>query len=387
MIPWFAFLFPDSTALDAERLFSVDYVIERGIQAGGFPGATVAIGRSDGTVWLRGYGSRDCLEATGNVDPSRTVYDLASLTKVVATTSAVMVLYDQGKIKLDAPVSRYLPRWTIGKRAHITVRDLLTHRSGLPAGRELWRVSNPHRAVLKTPLEYEPGERYLYSDLGADVLGFVVEAISHESLDDFVAEHVYRKLGMKSTRFRPPRSWRERLAHTEAPLGRVHDRNAAALGGVAGHAGLFSTAEDLSVFARMMLNGGRLDGVRIVRESTIELFTRREFGHRALGWDTCGGASCGQIMDETAYGHTGYTGTSIWIDPTHDLFVILLTNWACGDETHPLPPWAALADVRADVADIAEAATLDLGPLARPTITLRSDGERGWHTSSVALPR
>jgi CubicO group peptidase (beta-lactamase class C family) len=397
VIAWLGFLLaaqadttpaPDSATLDAERLFTVDYVIERGVTAGGFPGASVAIGRRDGTVWLRGYGARGCAdEAHSAVDPTKTIYDLASLTKVIATTTAIMILYDQGRVRLDAPVARYLPSWKIGKRAHVTLRDLLTHRSGLPAGRELWRVPHPRRAVLKTPLEYTPGDHYVYSDLGADVLGFVVEAVAHEPLDAFVSEHVFQKLGMKSTRFRPPKSWHSRLALTEAPLGRVHDRNAAALGGVAGHAGLFSSAADLSIFARMMLNGGRLDGVRIVHESTVALFTRRAAGHRALGWDTCGGASCGQIMDETAYGHTGYTGTSIWIDPSHDMFVILLTNWACGDDTHPLPPWAALADVRADVADIAEAATLDLGPLARPTLTLRSDGERGWHTSSVSMPR
>ncbi len=400
MTPWLALLLaahtsaPDSIALDAERLFLVDRVIAHGVAAGGYPGAAVAIGRRDGTVWLRGYGSQGC--GTGGshtqVDPSRTVYDLASLTKVVATTSAIMVLYDEGRIRLDAPAARYLPRWAIGARAHITVRDLLTHRSGLPAGRDLWRVAHSaagaKRAVLKTALEYPAGEHYVYSDIGADVLGLIVEAVSGEPLDQFVNEHVFRKLGMTSTRFRPPRSWSDRLARTEAPPGRVHDRNAAALGGVAGHAGLFSSAADLAVFARMMLNGGRVDGQgpRIIRDSTVALFTRKEFGRRALGWDTCGGASCGQIMDEEAFGHTGFTGTSIWIDPAHDLFVILLTNWACGDEAHPVPPWAALADVRADVADVAETAALAFTSDARPTITLRSDGERGWRASGVTLP-
>jgi CubicO group peptidase (beta-lactamase class C family) len=248
----------DSAALAAERLFTVDQVIARGVAAGGFPGAAVAIGRHDGTVWLRGYGAEGCAGVGGTtiaVDPSRTVYDLASLTKVVATTTAIMVLYDQHRIRLDAPAARYLPKWTIGARAHVTIRDLLTHRSGLPAGRDLWRVAHSaaaaRRAVLKTPLEYAPGDHYVYSDLGADVLGLVVEKISGESLDAFTREHVFSKLAMTSTRFRPPRSWTARLARTEAPLGRVHDRNAATLGGIAGHAGLFSSAADLAVFARM----------------------------------------------------------------------------------------------------------------------------------------
>lgn len=366
----------------AERLFTVDRVVARAVAAGGFPGATVAIGRTSGPVWLRGYGTLSWDPDAAQADPTRTMYDLASLTKVVATTTAIMILYDQGKIRLDAPAARYLPRWKIGKRAHVTVRELLTHRSGLPPGRELWRVANTpaqaRRAVLATPLENEPDAHYVYSDLGADVLGQIVEAVSGEKLDAFVAHHVYQRLGMTSTRFRPLSSMYTRLAHTEAPLGRVHDRNAATLGGVAGHAGLFSTASDLSVFAQMMLGGGQYHGVRIVRESTVALFTRRAAGHRALGWDTCGGASCGQIMGETAYGHTGFTGTSLWIDPAHDAYVIVLANWACSDATHAVPPSAALSDVRADLADLTEAAVLSGTAFAHDSLSIRSDGARGW---------
>jgi CubicO group peptidase (beta-lactamase class C family) len=304
------------------------------------------------------------------------------LTKVVATTTAIMILYDQGKIKLDAPAARYLPQWKVGAHAGVTVRDLLTHRSGLPPGRDLWVIAHSpaaaRRAVLRTPLESAPGERYVYSDLGADILGFIVEQVSGERLDEFTRSHIFQRLGMNSTRFRPPPSWASRLAHTEAPLGRVHDRNAATLGGVAGHAGLFSTAADLSIFAEMLLNGGTYHGKRIVRDSTVALFTRRAaVGHRALGWDTCGGASCGQRMGETGFGHTGFTGTSLWIDPVRDVYVIVLANWACGDAVHPVPPNAALADVRADVADLAELSAMpDTG--AHDTLTLRSDGARGW---------
>jgi CubicO group peptidase (beta-lactamase class C family) len=184
---------------------------------------------------------------------------------------------------------------------------------------------------------------------------------------------------MTSTRFRPPPSWSARLARTEAPLGRVHDQNAAALGGVAGHAGLFSTAADLGIFAEMMLNGGTYHGVRLVRDSTVALFTRRAAGgHRALGWDTCGGASCGQRMGETGFGHTGFTGTSLWIDPARDVYVVVLSNWACGDAIHPVPPSAALSDVRADLADLAERAAAASDSETNDTLTLRSDGARGW---------
>src|SRR5580704_6965987 len=242
---------PDTASLGAERLFAVDHVVAHAVSARGFPGAAVAIGRDAGPVWLRGYGRRGWDDDAAAVDPSRTVYDLASLTKVVATTTAIMILYDQGKIRLDAPAARYLPQWKIGAHAGVTVRDLLTHRSGLPPGRGLWRVAHTpaaaRRAVLKTPLESPPGERYVYSDLGADILGFIVESVSGQRLDEFTTTHIFRRLGMTSTRFRPPASWDARLARTEAPLGRVHDHNAAALGGVAGHAGLFSTAADLGI--------------------------------------------------------------------------------------------------------------------------------------------
>lgn len=364
----------------------VDRVATHGLQAGGYPGMAVLIGRRDTTLLERGYGHLGWLPGSAPVDPARTMYDLASLTKVVGTTTALMLLYDHHRLDLDAPVSRYLPQWRAGAKSHVTIRDLLTHRSGLPAGRELWRIARTpaaaRRAVLATSLAYPPGERYVYSDLGADILGFVAEAITHQRLDEYLEQHVYRRLGMRNTRFRPTRADDRRVARTEAPLGRVHDRNAATLGGVAGHAGLFASAGDLAILARMMLDGGIYHGVRIVSDTTIERFTVRARGTRALGWDTCaGGASCGQYMDTTAYGHTGYTGTSMWIDPDHDLFVIVLANWASGTYEHPTGPGAILADVRADIADLAEATVAEThadSVARRAALTLRSDGERGW---------
>ena len=220
----------------------------------------------------------------------------------------------------------------------MTVRQLLTHRSGLPAGRDLWRVARTpdeaRAAVLSTNLECRPGQCYIYSDLGADVLGFVIEAVAGESLDVFLHDKVFEPLGMTDTFFRPADSLTYRIAPTEIapprgyPLrGEVHDENAYALGGVAGHAGLFSTAADLSIFAAMMLNGGQYNGVRILSDSAVALFTRRAAGTRALGWDTADGdGGSGKFLDSRAYGHTGYTGTSIWIDPERQTFAVAVSG-------------------------------------------------------------
>ncbi|MEP7087240.1 MAG: serine hydrolase, partial [Gemmatimonadota bacterium] len=329
---------PDSVGMSAERLAAVDRVVERGVAAAGFPGAAVVIGRRDATVLSRGYGTLDYSPSSAAVSPERTLYDLASLTKVVATTSAIMVLFDEHRIALDAPVARYLPAFACGTKSRVTIRELLEHRSGLPAGRNLsYFAHSPaeaRRRVLATALEHPPGAVQQYSDVGMDVLGFVVEAVAHEPLDHFVRRRIFAPLGMMSTTYTPAAALRARAAPTEmhnarGPLkGRVHDGDAYALGGVAGHAGLFSTASDLARFAQMLLDGGTLDGKRIVADSTVALFTHRSSGWRALGWDTCaGGASCGQHMSERAYGHTGFTGTSLWIDPDRGLYVIVLSNW------------------------------------------------------------
>ena len=356
---------PDSVGMSAERLGAIDRVLELGVAAAGFPGAAVIVGRRDATVVSRGYGTLDYSPASTAVSPERTLYDLASLTKVVATTSAVMVLYDEHRIELDAPVARYLPAFARGAKSHVTIRELLEHRSGLPAGRNLSHLAHSpaeaRRLVLATALESEPGTVQVYSDVGMDVLGFVVEAIAHEPLDRFVHRRIFAPLAMTSTTYRPTPPLRARTAPTEIHSargyqlkGEVHDGDAYALGGVAGHAGLFSTASDLARFAQMLLDGGTLNGTRIIAESTVALFTHRSAGWRALGWDTCaGGASCGQHMSERAYGHTGFTGTSLWIDPDRGLYVIVLANWLHERPDGHTPPVAILADVRADVADIA----------------------------------
>lgn len=381
---------PATVGMDGDRLVLIDRAMKQGLAAGGFPGAAVVVGRNGAVVWEKGYGSAEWGFGLPPVSARATLYDLASLTKVVATSAAAMVLYDRGKLRLDAPVGRYLPEYRRGDKARVTVRDLLTHRSGLPAGRDLRKARTAREArrlVLETPLVAEPGTRTAYSDVGADVLAFVIEKIAGERLDQFVTRTIYRRLGLRNTLFLPGRDRRARVAPTEKnpprgyPLrGEVHDENAFKLGGVAGHAGLFGTASDLSVFAQMMLNGGKYNGVRIVSDTTVARFTERTSGSRALGWDTCsGGGSCGLHLGPRAYGHTGYTGTSLWIDPDSRLFVIVLTNWVHAAFGSRVAPIAVLADVRSDIADIAALSIVDgaMGALPMPD-RLRADRQIGW---------
>jgi CubicO group peptidase (beta-lactamase class C family) len=381
---------PGAVGMSAARLATIDRVIERGIKAGGYPGAAVVVGRRGAAVVERGFGKLGWTNESPNVVAERTIYDLASLTKVVGTTTAVMILFDQGKIRLDDRVSQFVPEFTGGGKENVTIRLLLEHRSGLPAGRDLWRIAHTpdeaRAAVISTPLFAQPGQYYEYSDLGADMLAFVVEAASGQKLDQFLAARVFTPLGMTDTRFRPDASLRGRIAPTEItpprgyPLrGEVHDENAYALGGVAGHAGLFSTASDLSIFAQMLLNGGTYNGTRIVADSTVQLFTKRAAGTRALGWDTCAGHyGCGTHMSANAYGHTGFTGTSLWIDPDRDMFVVLLTNRVHAAKARR--PAKVISDVRADLADAAALAVTDShGGLLDMPRSFRADREAGWN--------
>ena len=381
---------PKAVGMSAERLRSIDRVIQRGVKAGGYPGAAVVVGRRGAAVWQKGYGKLDWVNSSGSVSTDSTLYDIASLTKVVGTTTAMMILYDEGKLRLEDPVSMYLPAFSGGWRDSVTLRHLLTHRSGLPAGRDIWRVAmgpqHARQVVLESQLICKPGDCYVYSDLGADLLGMTVEAVSGKALDVFLQERVFAPLHMVSTMFRPADSLRARIAPTEVtpprgyPIrGEVHDENAYALGGVAGHAGLFSTASDLAVFAQMMLNHGELNGVRIVSDSAVTLFTHRAAGSRALGWDTCdGNGGCGSYLSANAYGHTGFTGTSMWIDPDRELFVILLTNRVHAARARR--PATVISDVRADLADAAALAVLEspYGVLAMPA-AFRADRAVGWN--------
>jgi CubicO group peptidase (beta-lactamase class C family) len=240
---------------------------------------------------------------------------------------------------------------------------------------------------MSTSLACRPGACQVYSDLGADVLGFAIEAIAGQGLDAFLDERVFTPLGMNDTHFRPDLTERDRIAPTEVssprgyPLrGEVHDENAWALGGVAGHAGLFSTAADLSLFAQMMLNRGTYNGVRIVSDSAVNRFTQRASGTRALGWNTADGeGTAGVHMGERAYGHTGFTGTSLWIDPDRDLFVVLLTNRVHAPRAER--PARVIADVRADLADAAVLSVVDDNILKMPS-SFRADKAVGWNRTT-----
>jgi CubicO group peptidase (beta-lactamase class C family) len=278
-------------------------------------------------------------------------------------TSAMMQLVESGKVSLDAPVQRYLPEWTGPGKEQVTVRHLITHQSGLPAFKQYFKLNVSPDSTLRlfflTPLDTLPGVRMVYSDIGAILLGKIIERVSGETLDGYLARHVFEPLGMRDTRYRPPAELLARIAPTERDpwrgrllRGEVHDENAAALGGVSAHAGLFSTAHDLDRLARVYLNGGTLDGVRLARPATIRQFTTvwdSTFSSRALGWDTpSANSSGGHFLARPAFGHTGFTGTSLWIDPQHDLYVMLLTN-----RVNPTREHSRIAPVRVAVADAA----------------------------------
>ncbi len=380
---------PAEVGMSAERLASIDRSVGRGISAGGYPGAAVVVGRKGAAVWEKGFGRLDWTAASRRVSPNESIYDLASLTKVVGTTTAIMILFDEGKVALDAPVRTYIPEFTGGGRENITVRHLLAHRSGLPASRNLWRIARTpeeaKKAALESALVCKPDNCTIYSDIGAIALGILVERISGQGLDEFLMERVFEPLGMKNTFFNPPDSLRRFIAPTEVtpprgyPLrGEVHDENAYALGGVAGHAGLFSTASDLSIFAQTMLNGGEFNGTRIVADSTVKLFSRRVAANRALGWAIGDGTwGSGNYFGARTFGHTGFTGTSIWIDPDREMFVILLTNRVHAARVRR--PAKVISDVRADLSDAAALAVMDAGPMLTMPASFRADLADGWN--------
>lgn len=389
---------PRAVGMSADRLTTVDRVVRRGITAGAYPGASVVVGRKGRAVWQKGYGRLGWTSTSRAVVPDESIYDLASLTKVIATTTAAMILYDEGKLDLKAPVQRYLPEFTGPMKDEVTIEHLLTHRSGLPPGKQLWRTARtPAEAkaqVIASTLQQRPGALFVYSDLGPDILGWVIERISGQSLDAFTESRIFTPLGMNDTGWRPSAALRARIAPTEITpprgypvLGEVADESAFALGGVAGHAGLFGTATDLSVFAQMMLDGGEYDGTRIVKEETVRLFTREIASHRALGWEVAAGErGAGEYLSDRAYGHVGYTGTSLWIDPEREMFVILLTNRVHAARARR--PGIIIADVRHDLADAAALAVTD-EPLLRQVAwprTFRVDQAADW-TRGRMLPK
>ena len=355
---------PASLGFDSTRLAGVLAYLRAEVDSGAFPGAVLAVGRHGRLALLAPVG----FYAVSDHRPAQagTIYDLASLTKVVALTTACMLLVDEGKLALDAPVQRYVPEFTGPMKDRVTIRHLLTHSGGLAADLPLYDSTATRAAALHavdtTTLLSPPGVTYRYSDLSAIVLMQAVERITGEALDRFLARRVFGPLGMPATRFLPPAAWRDRVAPTENDtvfrhrllVGEVHDESAARLGGVSGNAGLFSNALDLSRFAAMLLNGGAWDTLQLIRAETVAEFTARQNlpagSTRALGWDTpsdSGYSSAGTKLSRRAFGHTGFTGTSIWMDPERDLFIILLTN-----RVNPTRADVAILHVRSQVADL-----------------------------------
>ncbi len=337
-------------------------VVEHAIADKAFPGATLAVGYQ-GKVSLHAFGKLS-YDAKSPQVSVRTMYDVASLTKVIVTTTLVEKLVEgdfKSPLNLDAPIERYLPEWTAGRepqkglknlfhenpqdiewRHRVTVRHLMTHTSGLPAFKEYWRTSTGKQDTLKRifsePLESEPGTKMVYSDLGIILMAEIIERLTGRTLDDLAKEYIFTPLAMKDSMYKPPKKLWPLIAPTEFDAnfrkrlvqGEVHDENAFAIGGVSGHAGVFSTAPDLAAFCQMLLNGGVYAHQRILRRATIAQFTvpqQLSGGTRTLGWVVpTEGSSSGHYFSPHSFGHTGFTGTSIWIDPDRQLFVVLLTN-------------------------------------------------------------
>jgi CubicO group peptidase (beta-lactamase class C family) len=339
---WAAAMLVAPVAARGQGFARVDSIANAGIRQGVYPGAVLVLGRRDTVLLARGYGRLTWSPRAPRPTVDSTLWDAASLTKVVATTSAVMRLNEEGKLDLDRPVASYLPRFAGTGKDSVTVRMLLDHTSGLPSYVPFFQRAPGRDSAIallyREPLRRPPGATAEYSDLGFMILGLLVEKLSGEPLDQFAAREVFSPLGMDQTRFRPPSALHERVAPTGtlegSPVaGTVNDQNAARLGGTAGHAGLFTTGRDLGRFAQLWLGGGALDGRQVFQATTISTFLRPEpgAGTRVLGWETPDPADrhdtyFGHYVSNSAFGHTGWTGTELWIDPARNLFLIFLTN-------------------------------------------------------------
>jgi CubicO group peptidase (beta-lactamase class C family) len=346
-----AIAFPSASCaaeIDNARLAEIDASVEDAIRRGEIPGAVVAVVHADRVVYRKAFGKRSVKpdEVAMTAD---TVFDLASLTKPIATGTSVMILMQQGKLKPEDPVGKYWPEFSANGKEKVTVEHLLLHTSGLTADNALADYADGRARALERiaglKLQSPPGERFRYSDVGFIVLGELVERAGGMPLDRYTKEHVFDPLRMTETGFKPRDALKKRIAPTASRdgkiiLGEVHDPRAFAMGGVAGHAGLFSSADDLTRYCRMLLRGGELDGARVLDARTVKLFTeahavptsargRDGKGLRSFGWDVDTGYSAprGDLFRKgEGYGHTGFTGTSVWIDPATATAFILLTN-------------------------------------------------------------
>ena len=350
---------PETVAVSSARLAQMNSVINAEIAQHHLPGAVVLVSRKGRIIWEKSYGSRA-------VEPARepmtvdTIFDLASLTKVVATATSIMILVERGKLSLADPVSLYLPELKGEGREKITIEQLLIHRSGYAPDFDLKQRWTGYDEAIKRlaqePLRNAPGTRFTYSDIGFITLGEVVRRVSGMPLDQFAKQNIFQPLGMRDTGFRPAATLRARIAPTEKRRGQlsylgdtppaeigaegdvwlrgqVHDPTSYRMGGVAGHAGLFSTARDLALYCQMILNGGSYGSVHVLSPLSVAEMTRPRLvssggGTRGLGWDinTSFSSNRGELFPLGSFGHTGFTGTSIWIDPSSQMFVVFLSN-------------------------------------------------------------
>lgn len=372
--------------MSAARLKRIDDAVRVAIEHKELPGAVVLVARKGKIVLRRAYGMR-ALEPQREPMTPDTIFDLASLTKVVATTTCAMILIERGQLRLNDPVVKYLPKLKGDGRDQITIEQLLTHVSGFAPDfdlREQWTGTDEAlKHLYREKLKGQPGANFVYSDLGMITLGEIIHRASGLTLDEFSRRNIFQPLGMSETGFNPPRTKVKRIAPTETRRsqgnylggqasdkdsdewlrGEVHDPTAARMNGVAGHAGLFSTASDLAIFSQMILNGGHYKGVRILSRLGIATMMRAravgvEAGARGLGWDIATGFSSnrGDLYPYGSFGHTGFTGTSIWIDPASDSFVIFLSNRVHPDGKGNVSP------VRGQIASIVAASFINISP-------------------------
>jgi serine-type D-Ala-D-Ala carboxypeptidase len=386
---------PESLGLSPEGLAKIDGAVQEALNRGDAPGVVVVIVHKGAVVFRKAYGNR-ALSPEKLVMLPEIVFDMASLTKPIATATSIMVLLEQGKIKISDPIARHLPAFRRKETEKITVEQLLLHTSGFIADNPLKDyeagVEKAWERLLALNPIAEPGSKFTYSDVNYILLAKIVEMLGGLPLDAFAHKHIFAPLGLNETTFKPQGKLKERAAPTERRngawmIGEVHDPRAYALGGVAGHAGLFSTAEDMAVYSQMLLNGGDYSGKRILNAETLKVMTTQrpvaldkgKGGLRAYGWDMQTGYSSnrGELFSAgESFGHTGFTGTSLWIDPKSQTAVIILSN-----RVHPDGKGNAVK-LRSQVATLAAAAVMqpkllwDTNPLVKLFETLR------WCTTS-----
>jgi uncharacterized protein YbbC (DUF1343 family)/CubicO group peptidase (beta-lactamase class C family) len=387
---------PAKVNVAAEKLKAIDVEVEREIQQKNLPGAVVLVARNDGIVFRKAYGARS-VEPARETMTTDTIFDVASLTKVVATATSVMMLVERGKVRLSDPLFTYIPEIKGEGREHITLELLLTHRAGYAPDfdlRDRWTgYDEAIKRLIAEPLRNPPGTKFVYSDINYIALGEVVRRVSGLTLDEFARRNIFEPLGMVDTGFRPAARFRKRIAPTEKRRGQlsylgdkpessesdmekwlrgeVHDPTSYRMGGVAGHAGLFSTADDLAIFCQMILNGGEFRGVRILSPLSVAEMTRprlvSETGWtRGIGWDidTSFSTNRGDLFPLGSFGHTGFTGTSVWIDPASKMFVVFLSNRVHPDGKGDVGP------LRGRVASIAAGSVTDLAAAAKAHLEL-----------------